>query len=174
MMCGDAAEMLRHGADGIAFGILTADARVDEQRTEQLIAMAHENGKEAVFHRAFDCCNDMNLAAEVLIRLGADRILTSGGAETAQAGGWRLRQLQKDYGSKIQFLAGSGVNADNAAGLIQETGITQLHSSCKIWRRDVTTLCSNVSFGFGGAGHEDCYHCVSAEAVRALAAQMRA
>ena len=45
-----------------------------------MIELIHEYGREAVFHRAFDCIDNQDSAAERLIRLGADRILTSGGA----------------------------------------------------------------------------------------------
>lgn len=45
-----------------------------------MIDLIHSAGKEAVFHRAFDCVAQQERAVEALILLGADRILTSGGA----------------------------------------------------------------------------------------------
>ena len=47
----------------------------------------------------------------MLIRLGADRILTSGGAVNVWDGRKQLKHLQNQYGKDITILAGSGVNA---------------------------------------------------------------
>ena len=82
----DAKILLEHGADGIAFGFLTEEKMPDEKRTREMIELIHEYGKEAVFHRAFDCTDNQDSAAEKLIMLGTDRILTSGGAANAWDG----------------------------------------------------------------------------------------
>lgn len=50
-----------------------------------MIRLIHEFHGEAVFHRAFDCVEDPYEAIEELIRLGTDRILTSGLKEKAAA-----------------------------------------------------------------------------------------
>ena len=73
----DARILLEHGADGIAFGFLTADHAIHRNRTQEMIDLIHSAGKEAVFHRAFDCVAQQERAVEALILLGADRILTS-------------------------------------------------------------------------------------------------
>ena len=72
--------LLEHGADGIAFGFLKENQTLDTEQTKELIHLIHEHGGEAVFHRAFDCVADQKKTIEQLIGLGADRILTSGGA----------------------------------------------------------------------------------------------
>ena len=89
--------LLEHGADGIAFGFLKEDQTLDTERTKEVIYLIHEQGREAVFHRAFDCVADQKKTIEQLIGLGADRILTSGGAPDVWSGRERLKQLQKEF-----------------------------------------------------------------------------
>ena len=144
----DARILLEHGADGIAFGFLHADHTLDVTRTKEMIALVHEKGKEAVFHRAFDCVAQQENAVETLISLGADRILTSGGAPDVWTGRKQLQWLQSQYGKEITFLAGSGVNAENVKDLMEYTKVEQVHTSCRKWNVDGTTSYQNVDFSY--------------------------
>lgn len=99
----DARILLEHGADGIAFGFLTEDHAIHRNRTQEMIDLIHSAGKEAVFHRAFDCVAQQERAVEALILLGADRILTSGGAPDVWSGRTQLQKLQSRYGKDITF-----------------------------------------------------------------------
>lgn len=164
----DAKILLEHGADGIAFGFLTEEKMLDKKRTKEMIELIHEYGREAVFHRAFDCIDNQDGAAEKLIRLGADRILTSGGAVNVWDGRKQLKHLQNQYGKDITILAGSGVNDTNARELIEYTGITQVHSSCGSWKCDVTAAGNAVDFSYDEA-MKNCYQCADAGKVRKLA-----
>ena len=74
----DTGLLVRHGADGIAFGCLNPDGTINRAQNERLISIIHEYGKEAVFHRAFDCTEDPYQSMEILIDMGVDRVLTSG------------------------------------------------------------------------------------------------
>lgn len=161
-------QLIACGADGIAFGCLNRDATVCREQGERMIGLIHSQGKEAVFHRAFDCCADPYQTMEELIGMGVDRVLTSGLKPTAMEGRDLLRSLQERYGSEIEILAGSGVNAGNARRLMEETGITQVHSSCKDWMKDPTTVVNGVSYAFAAPPHEDCYDVVSEALVRRL------
>ena len=147
-MFADGEELLKAGSDGLAFGFLTE-------------------------HRAYDCVKDPYEAMETLISLKIDRVLTSGLREKAVEGAELLRRLQAEYGSRIQILAGSGVNAGNAKALMAETGLTQVHSSCKDWRRDETTSGEYENYRFAPAPHEDDYDVVSEELVRKLVEETR-
>ena len=146
-MFAEAEELLEAGSDGLAFGFLTGDRRIDRDRTARMVELIHGFGKEAVFHRAFDCAGDPYEAMETLIGLRVDRVLTSGQEEKAVQGAYLLGKLQAKYGDRIQILAGSGVNAANAGDLMERTGLTQVHSSCKGWRRDETTTGSGYTTG---------------------------
>ena len=161
-------DLLKYGADGIAFGCLKPDAELDLEQCRRLISWIKEAGKEAVFHRAFDCCKNPYTTMEQLIDLGADRVLTSGLKARAMEGVGMLAELQKCYGGQIQILAGSGVNAGNARELMERTGIYQVHSSCKAWLTDPTTVQNGVSYSIASGEQELQYDTVSAELVRAL------
>lgn len=147
-MLEDAHILLENGADGIAFGCLNKEGQIDIRQTEQMIGLIKKYKKEVVFHRAFDCVDDVDKAIQCLITLGVDRILTSGLANKAMEGEETLQYLQKVYGDRIGILAGSGINAENVEILIQKTGVKQVHSSCKKWCIDATTSREKVSFSY--------------------------
>ena len=166
----DAELLLTHGADGLAFGALHEDRTINAEQTRKMIDLAHRYGKEFVFHRAFDCAVEWDVALSQLIAWKADRILTSGGQAKAEQGIDVIARLQKQYGDQIEILAGSGVHAGNALGLLKQTGIHQLHSSCKDWQSDPTTSGNHVTYAYAPAPHELDYEIVSEQKVRELTA----
>lgn len=168
VMEAECVDLLQNGADGIAFGCLNEDAALNMEQNRRLISLIKKAGKEAVFHRAFDCSSDPFATMEQLIELGVDRVLTSGLMPKAIDGLDMLGQLQARYGDRIQILAGSGVNASNAVQIVKQTGITQIHSSCKTWKIDPTTVRNKVSYSFASGEHEMMYDVVSAELVKQL------
>lgn len=164
----DAELLMRSGADGIAFGCLDEKGGIREDQTARIVEIIDRYHGEAVFHRAFDCVQDPYKAMERLIGLGVCRVLTSGGRAKAADGEAQLAGLQKVYGEKIQILAGSGVNGDNAVELMEKTGIRQVHSSCRSWRRDPTTNGPDVSYSYAEQPHGDAYEAVDEGLVRKL------
>lgn len=160
--------LVKHGSDGIAFGCLNADASLNMEQNKKMIDIIKQYGKEAVFHRAFDCSKNPYETIELLINLGVDRILTSGLQPKAEAGIALLKDLQKQYGNEIELLAGSGVNSTNAKKIIEETGISQVHSSCKEWKTDPTTIVNDVSYSYASSPHEKDYDVVSKQLVERL------
>lgn len=161
-------ELVANNADGIAFGCLKEDRSLDLEKNKRIISVIKEMGKEAVFHRAFDCVENPFDVMEQLIELGVDRVLTSGLKAKAMDGAEMIRTLQERYGSRIQILAGSGINAGNVCELIRQTGVTQVHSSCKAWRVDPTTVANGVSYSMQPGELEFMYDVVSQELVRKL------
>lgn len=172
IMLAECRTMATNGADGVAFGCLKNDATLDSDRIKAMLEMIKGWGKEAVFHRAFDCSADPYQTTEQLISLGVDRILTSGLKPRAIDGHELLRQLHLRYGTEIEILAGSGINAANAKTLIELTGLTRIHSSCKDWIPDPTTVQNEVSYSMTSGEQHLCYDVVSAELVRALIASV--
>jgi len=168
LMFDEAELLLWYGADGIAFGFLQEDGSIDEESTKRMVGLIHKKKKEAVFHRAFDVCKDPYAAMELLISLGVSRVLTSGQRAKATEGKELLKKLQEAYGDRIQILAGSGVNAGNAKELMEYTKISQVHSSCKDYRKDTTTTGGSVSYSYLPAPYEQCYDVVSVDKVREL------
>ncbi len=100
------------GADGVVFGILNPDGSVDKNRTTELINLAKP--LKVTFHRAFDIANDPIQALEDIIECGCERILTSGQKNTAIEGIDLLKILVEKSQNRIEIMAGSGVNAQNA------------------------------------------------------------
>lgn len=168
IMMEEARLLLENGADGIAFGFLHADGTVHRERTLQMSELIHSSGKEAVFHRAFDVTKDPFQAMEVLLSCKIDRLLTSGQRAKAMQGSELIAQLQDRFGDRIEILAGSGVNAQNAGELLARTGIRQVHSSCKGYRLDPTTASEHVSYAYLDDAHAMEYDVVEETLVRAL------
>lgn len=164
----DARCLLENKADGIAFGCLNQDGTINEKQTKEMIAIIKEYHGEAVFHRAFDCADDPYASIELLIDLGIDRVLTSGLKPKAMDGKELIKDLQIKYGSQIEILAGSGMNASNAKKMMDDTGIYQVHSSCKDWVNDPTTKTHEVSYAYAPYPHENDYDVVSKELVEKI------
>ena len=160
----DAKLLLENGADGLAFGFLHEDKTVDVERTKEFVELIHSYNGQAVFHRAFDIVNDRDIAIQQLIDLNVDRILTSGGYPTAPEGIEELARLQGKYGKQIQLLAGGGVHPHNVIELIEKTGLTQVHSSCKEWMEDPTTSGERNSSGY----NKNMYDIVGVDRVKVL------
>ena len=116
------------GATGVVFGILTADGRVDVERTRQLVEAS--KGMETTFHRAVDMTVDYEAAVEAVIEAGCDRILTSGGYDKAIDGIDNVRRAVEIARGRIEIMAGSGVVAANAEAL-KNVGVDALHFSAK-------------------------------------------
>ncbi len=123
----DIAAARRLGADGVVVGVLEEDGDVDHEAMRRLIDAARPFA--VTFHRAFDLARDRGRALDALVGLGVKRILTSGQAATAEAGIDVIRALVKEAGDRIGVMAGGGVNAGNAARLVQDAGVREVHLS---------------------------------------------
>ncbi|MBR3840045.1 MAG: copper homeostasis protein CutC [Erysipelotrichales bacterium] len=160
--------MLENGADGIAFGCLDENGKINIEQCREIIKIVKYYDKEVVFHRAYDFLKDPYEGMEILINLGVDRVLTSGLQAKAYEGIELIRDLQARYGDKIEILAGGGVNASNAREIVEFTGINQVHSSCKSYVTDFTTIGDYISYSCLEAPHERDYDIVDGELVKAL------
>ncbi|MBZ2175991.1 hypothetical protein K8M07_12150 [Schnuerera sp. xch1] len=161
-MLSDIEFIVEYDIEGIAFGCLDENREIDKVKNKKIVDILDKHNKDAIFHRAFDCVKDPYKSIETLIDLGVKRVLTSGLKPKAIEAIDLLSELQNKYGDKIEILAGSGVNALNCKRLMDETGILQYHSSCKIWRKDPTTV-SNVSYAYADNPNEEYHNIVSYE-----------
>ncbi len=164
----DAELLMQNGADGIAFGCLKEDGNIDAEQTKAIIEIIKKYNGEVVFHRAYDCVQDPYASMEMLIDMGVDRVLTSGLEPKAMDGKELIKDLQAKYGDRIEILAGSGMNAGNALEMMDYTGISQVHSSCKGWTNDPTTTGKKVSYSYAEVPHNDDYDVVLEELVKKL------
>lgn len=115
--------------DGVVFGCLTADGRVDMLRNKELIDAAE--GMNVTFHRAFDMCKDPFESLEQIILLGCERILTSGQQPTAIEGISLLKKLVDKANNRIIIMPGSGINENNIAIIAKETHAKEFHFSAR-------------------------------------------
>ena len=120
----DAALLVEHGADGIVFGILHSDGTVDAARCGKLVEIA--NGRQTVFHRAFDAVPEPMRSLDEIIDLGFTRVLTAGQTKTAHDGRARLRELIERAARRIEILPGGGIRSHNVGQLVAATGCSQV------------------------------------------------
>lgn len=134
------------GADGVVLGILTKEGKIDISRTGRLAELAAP--VDICFHRAFDMVEDQYSALEELIRMGFNRILTSGAKNTALFGAERIASLVEIAAGRITIMPGSGIREDNLQSLIKITHATEYHASAKIFTEgEMVFKNSSVSMG---------------------------
>jgi copper homeostasis protein len=126
--------LLAHGADGVVFAALRADAGVDLERCRAVVRLAGNH--PVVFHRAFDLAPQPAQALEQLIDLGVRRVMTSGGQSTALAGAEQIAALVQQAAGRIEILPAGGIHAGTAAELIARTGCDQVHGGLRGRGRD--------------------------------------
>ena len=112
--------------DGIVFGILNENNEIDFDKCKDLLSLW--NYKSATFHRAFDVTKDLENSINKIIKLGFERVLTSGGKEKAIDGLEVILELYIKYREKISVMAGSGISSDNVH-LFSE--LEEVHATCK-------------------------------------------
>jgi copper homeostasis protein len=137
----------RVGAEGVVFGILTADGRIDTARCVELIQLSRP--MQVTCHRAFDMTKDLAQALEDCIGCGFDRILTSGGKLRAMEGVDTIATLNHQAQKRIQIMPGSGVSEENVADLVSRTGVTEIHLSAVTFRESEMTWQNNNISGMG-------------------------
>jgi copper homeostasis protein len=115
------------GADGVVCGILTPDGAVDRRRMRVLIDLARP--LPVTFHRAFDMTVDPRRALDDLIDLGVERVLTSGGEQSALEGLDVIAALAQQAGGRIVVMPGGGITERNIGRIIQASGAAEIHAS---------------------------------------------
>lgn len=119
-------EAKRLGAREIVLGVLTPARNIDVAATSDLVRRAQP--LEVTFHRAFDHVPDLDAALEAVIRTGAGRVLTSGGATTAAEGIPVLARLVQRARGRITIIAAGSIRQHNVAPVVRETGVTEVHA----------------------------------------------
>jgi copper homeostasis protein len=112
-------------ADGVVLGILDVNGNIDITRTRKLVDLARP--LKVTFHRAFDMTTNLLHALEDVCTTGAERILTSGGEQTAAEGAAMIARLVKESSGRIVIMAGSGIKPENARGLVEGTEVKEIH-----------------------------------------------
>ncbi|RSI95308.1 copper homeostasis protein CutC [Streptococcus mitis] len=119
------------GSQGVVFGALTADKKLDKANLEKLIAAS--KGMEIVFHMAFDELSDEDQleAIDWLSQAGVTRILTRAGVsgDSLEERFAHYHRILEHAKGKIEILPGGGIDLDNRQAFIDQLGVTQLHGT---------------------------------------------
>lgn len=119
------------GSQGVVFGALTADKKLDKPNLEKLIAAS--KGMEIVFHMAFDELSDEDQpeAIDWLSQAGVTRILTRAGVsgDSLEKRFVHYHRIFEYAKGKIEILPGGGIDLDNRQTFIDQVGVTQLHGT---------------------------------------------
>jgi len=119
------------GSQGVVFGTLTADKKLDKTNLEKLIAAS--KGMEIVFHMAFDELSDEDQleAIDWLSQAGVIRILTRAGVsgDSLEKRFAHYHRILEHAAGKIEILPGGGIDLDNRQTFIDQLGVTQLHGT---------------------------------------------
>lgn len=163
----DAKLALEHGADGLVFGILTSDGSVDVERCKRIIELAQ--GRQIVFHRAFDVTPDPLKALDQLIDLGFSRVLTSGQEKTAPEGTELIRKLIEHAGERIGVLPGSGLRTHNIRAFVEQTKVKQVHLSAFGQRHDPSVQHRpHITFSGEFRPREDQYDLIDSNIIQSI------
>lgn len=119
------------GSQGVVFGALTADQKLDKANLEKLIAAS--KGMEIVFHMAFDELSEQEQleAIDWLSQAGITRILTRAGVsgDSLEKRFAHYHRILEHAKGKIEILPGGGIDLDNRQTFIDQLGVTQLHGT---------------------------------------------
>ena len=119
------------GSQGVVFGTLTADKKLDKTNLEKLIAAS--KGMEIVFHMAFDELSDEDQleAIDWLSQAGVTRILTRAdvSGDSLEKRFAHYHRILEHAKGKIEILPGGGIDLDNRQAFIDQLGVTQLHGT---------------------------------------------
>lgn len=133
LICRDAWEFLRAGANGLVFACLHAGG-IDRERCATLVEMARAANARAVFSRAFDLLPNPYQALEELTELGFDAVQTSGCHPTAHYGTARIASLVRHAGWGIEVIVTGNICPSHLAELVRSTRCShvRIDSRCTV------------------------------------------
>ncbi|XP_063374356.1 copper homeostasis protein cutC homolog [Cydia amplana] len=151
----DLVKMKNMGVNRFVFGALTSEQEVDVDTCAKIIAKAKP--LPVTFHRAFDMCKNTLVSLEKIVKLGFDRVLTSG--QRPSVGDHEALQLITDlmgfYKDKIHIMPGAGINTENVKKYVK-LGCPLIHSSCKVAKEP--KIDKSLNMGMETAGPEIIYY----------------
>ncbi len=115
------------GVDSVVFGFLKTDGSIDKELTTELTQLARP--MSVTFHRAFDMSRNPEKALEELIKIGVERVLSSGAKNKAIDGVELLHKLVVRAEERIIVMPGSGINSTNILEIIRKTEAKEYHVS---------------------------------------------
>ncbi len=113
--------------DGVVFGILNEQGKIDRERCARLVELA--GPMQCTFHRAFDETTDPDEALQTIIDCGFSRILTSGKHKSAVEGIDLINHLISRSNGHIKIMPGGGIRSGNISILVKGTAAEEFHSA---------------------------------------------
>jgi copper homeostasis protein len=114
------------GADGIVIGALDEYNRIDEEKLEELLALA--DNIDVTFHRAIDITEDPVESVRTLLKYPQiKRIVTAGGKGRVVDNLDAIRKMVEAAKDKITIMLGGGLNKDNLRLVMERTGAREVH-----------------------------------------------
>jgi copper homeostasis protein len=120
-------------ASAIVFGALNLANSIDYRQLESVLGLLDSSHLGLTFHRAIDVANDVVgefMELQNYAGTSLQRVLSSGGADTALNGISNLASMQrliKPSGGGVKLLAGSGVKPINVIELLLKTQVEEIH-----------------------------------------------
>ncbi|MCL2407197.1 MAG: copper homeostasis protein CutC [Defluviitaleaceae bacterium] len=157
------------GCDGVVFGILTPDGRLDIPRMKELRGLAGD--MKCTLHRAFDVTVDYKQAFADAKSIGMDVILTSGQVQKCTDGEDVLIDLVKNA-CGMEILIGGGCDAAAITRLGKSTGTRAFHLSGRVWGDSKMVYRNpNVAMGIDSVSEYQLWEC-SVDKIKAAKAAL--
>lgn len=114
------------GVAGVVFGILDEKNEVQLAQTQELAALAKP--LLVTFHKAIDECPDPAKSLEQIMQVAdIQRVLTSGGADSALLGAEKLKEMMELADGRIKILAAGKITKSNLAEVHDKIGASEYH-----------------------------------------------
>ena len=123
-----------YNQSGVVFEI---EDRSGNSDTKSLVCLMDESkGLNTTLHHVVDRISNRLIAIGQTIKLGFDRILTSGGAQDAETGATEIAKMVRHASAAIIIMPGGGINAQNVGKISQITNASEFHASCSIEQKE--------------------------------------
>lgn len=131
------------GCDGVVFGTLNSENKINIKENTELLRIAKSYGMKCTFHRAIDQLENPVDAVETIINMGFDKILSSGGKLTAMDGIPVLQKMIEKADNRIVIMPAAGISENNIGHLVQSLDTYEFHGS---FSKSQTFPCFNPLF----------------------------
>lgn len=118
-----------HNVDGVVIGLLNPDGTIDVEKSGKLVKIARP--MSVTFHRAFDMTPDPFNALSSLIKIGVDRVLTSGQKDSAIDGAKLLNELIERAENDIIIMPGGGLTDENISNFANIVKTSEYHATLR-------------------------------------------
>ena len=114
------------GVEEIVLGVLNKNNEIDIDITSKLSELAHP--MDVNFHKAVDCTPDIFISMKHLCNLNnISSVLTSGGKKNIFNSKKIIKQILKEYSSKLKIIVAGSITKENISLVHREIGAKEYH-----------------------------------------------